>query len=499
MKTFKEFVLICEKLNKTHDEDSQNKLWNYFISNSKNKKVRDLILSNDFEEAEKEIKKEVEKAKSNSNHPLNFKNAGDEEFSKKEGRQANDEKPYNDFLDDSVSGLLALSKQKKLRSAIEKGLPSRVTGSSQAGLSKQFKAAGGVDKTPKGDLEIYDPNNSKYRVGISMKKGAGAQLASAEGGEIKGMYKIAAKEYIKRFHSGKSREEKQRIEKEIMNDAERLSAIGRLQKSAGEASDPDKQKQSLKNVSQTISDKLLNKHPQFERLLSQVATSGKGKFEGGAGTAGVVLTGRNKSKEASAKPSEQQMSSRPRLALPKGSNRPGNLKIDYRPQQPVSRQSTFSDFSKQAAATQKQHAQTAADLEQQAASAETDLRAAQQAAADARVVRTSSGKPVPRKNAFYLQNNPGEAQRHYQNVSVANDTVAAAQSAHDNAVTAHQTHINTPPPIPTKQQPAQSQQTSQTVQPSVPQPVSSPENEKEKRRRETRQRMDAAGQRLGVQ
>ena len=59
MKSFVDFTLICEKLNKTHDENSQSKLWNYFIANSDNTKVRDLILSKDFEEAEKEIKKEL--------------------------------------------------------------------------------------------------------------------------------------------------------------------------------------------------------------------------------------------------------------------------------------------------------------------------------------------------------------------------------------------------------------------------------------------------------
>ena len=94
---------------------------------------------------------------------------------------------------------MALAGQKKLKSAVEKGLPTRVTGSGTAELSKKFKSAGGVDRTPKGDLEVYDPDNSKYRVGISMKKGAGAQLASAEGGEVRGMYKVAAKEYVKKI------------------------------------------------------------------------------------------------------------------------------------------------------------------------------------------------------------------------------------------------------------------------------------------------------------
>ena len=54
-----------------------------------------------------------------------------------------------------------------------------LTGSGTIELSKKFKSAGGVDETPKGILEVYDPDNSKYRVGINLKKGAGV-LASAE-------------------------------------------------------------------------------------------------------------------------------------------------------------------------------------------------------------------------------------------------------------------------------------------------------------------------------
>ena len=65
MKTFKEFRLICEKLNKTHDENSQSKLWNYFIANPDDRKIRDLILNNDLKKAEEEIKKQVFAAKTN--------------------------------------------------------------------------------------------------------------------------------------------------------------------------------------------------------------------------------------------------------------------------------------------------------------------------------------------------------------------------------------------------------------------------------------------------
>ena len=464
MKSFVDFRFICEKLNKTHDEDSQSKLWNYFIANSENTKVRDLILDGEIEKAEKEIKKEVEKAKGDSNHPLNFKNAGDEEFAKATGRQSSDEEPYNKFLDDSVSGLVALAGQKKLKSAVEKGLPTRVTGSGTAELSKKFKSAGGVDRTPKGDLEVYDPDNSKYRVGISMKKGAGAQLASAEGGEIKGMYKVAAKEYVKRFHRDKSKEERQKIQKEIMNDAERLSAIGRLQKSSGEAQDVNKQKQSLKNVSQGISDRLLDKYPQFERLLSQVATTGKGKFKGDQGTAGIVLTGKNKSKEATAKSAEQQKSAKPRLALPKGANRPGNLKIDYRPGEEKSRQSTFSDFSKQASAAQQ--ALSDAEREQQSAQ-----------------VVTNNGKRVRRQHvATFLQNNPDKAEQHAAKQAAVAQAVDNAQKSIAD-IQARATQATQASQKPEPQQPEAPKPEPQVKQ--EPVPVPKPEEKKKKKPVET--------------
>ena len=67
----------------------------------------------------------------------------------------------------------------------------------------------------------------------------------------------------------------------------------------------------------------------------------------------LFLPGKNKSKDATAKSAEQQKSAKPRLALPKGANRPGNLKIDHRPGEEKGRQSTFSDFSKQASAGQQ--------------------------------------------------------------------------------------------------------------------------------------------------
>ena len=269
-----------------------------------------------------------------------------------------------------------------------------------------------------------------------------------------------------------------------MNDAERLSAIGRLQKSSGEARDVDKQKQSLKNVSQGISDRLLDKYPQFERLLSQVATTGKGKFKGTQGTAGIVLTGKNKNKEATAKSAEQQKSAKPRLALPKGKNRPGNLKIDYRPGEEKSRQSTFSDFSKQASTAQ----QALSDAEREQA--------------DARVV-TNNGKRVRRQHvANFLQNNPDVAQQHAARQAAAAQAVDNAQkSVADIQARAVQAKEKTKPQAAPQQQPEPTKP--EAPQPQVkqePVPVPKPEEKKKKKpQSELQKRMYAAGEKLGLE
>ena len=75
--------------------------------------------------------------------------------------------------------------------------------------------------------------------------------------------------------------------------------------------------------------------------------------------------------------------------------------------------SSFSDFSKQASQAQKA------------------LDDAEKAQAAARVITKPDGTPVPRKNAFYLQNNPGAAQQHAAKQEVAAQAVNTARSTLD--------------------------------------------------------------------
>jgi len=484
MKTFQEFILICEALNKTHDENSQSKIWNYFIGNPEQQEIRDLLLKKDYESAKILIRQEVEKAKQNREHPLNFQNAGEDEFSQKSGRQPGDERPYNKFLDDSISGLLALSKEKKIRKSIEKGLPTRVAGKSQAELSKRFNRDGGTDKTSKGDIEIYDPDNDKFKVGVSMKKGKGAQLASAESGELKGMVSSAARQYAKKFHSNKSREEREKIEREIMSRIEKVSQNQIDMRTA----DRDTQK-NLKISSQEVLDNLNNDYPQLTRIINQVATSGKGKFKSQQGVADVVLTGKEGDVEASAISSERQKSSNLRAALPKGKNkstgvsRPGNTKIDYKPEkesksnqaQAQQGPKTLKQFERQARiaelkAKKEAQAQQAAEEPAQApidpaaeSEAQAELTQAEKTKERAERIIGPGGKRVLRQHVgAFLANNPDKAQQRSLKISAAQQNIDAS-TANINSIqqqkadalaasTPEQPQPSTPEQVPPEQQ-----------------------------------------------
>jgi hypothetical protein len=494
MKTFREFILICEKLNKTHDENSQSKIWNYFISNPDQQEIRDLLLRKDYKSAERLIKQEVERAKQDKNHPLNFQNAGDDEFSISTGRESSDEKPYNNFLDDSISGLLALSKEKKLRKSIERGLPSRGSGKSQAELSRRFSRSGGTDKTSKGDIEIFDPDNERFRVGISMKKGKGAQLASAESGELRGMVSSAAREYIKKFHNNLSREEKKKLEDDIMS---RIGIVAQNQIDMRTA-DRDTQNE-LKNTSQEILDSLNKDYPQLTRAINQVATSGRGKFKSQQGTADVVLTGKEGDMEASVIPAAWQKSSNLRAALPKGRSkttgisRPGNTKIDYKPEkesksnqaQPQQGPITLSQFerrAKLAAAQDNEDIQRRREELRAAAAAQAQsekaLSKADRELEDANDELEASSVPIDpdtkkpvlrqfRKNIEgHMAADPTSrtSKLNSQRRRAAEVKVTNAQSNRDNVAATHDANVNAVQQAQQQQEPQETQPAPQQVQ-----------------------------------
>ena len=464
MKTFKQFIILCEKYSEEH---AHRKLWNYFISHPEHgKDVRDAILNKDYDKALEIMTTEVDYSKTDPKHPLNFTKA-DQGFSAKHGKRPDDENDYNREIGDAVHGVLALASQKKLRGAVEKMHPARVTGGSDpnAKLSRTWKSAGGKNVTPKGDLEIYNPDNPKERRGVSMKKGGGAQLASAESGELMATYKAASKSFVQRFHGNKSKEERKRIQKDIMDRISRVANANTQMKTAS-----DSEKQALKTSAQDILDTLHDEHPNLTRHVSQVSTSGEQKFGGrnAPGTAGVVLTGRTNKSAATAKSSEQQISARPRQALPKGSSRPGNVKIDYRPapQEPQKEPEQIPQTQRQSKISQLRQSISS----RQETKPEDPLSQEKE-----RIAKL----PIHRQ-AQALRNAVGARMR-----------VQQAQQQSQQLVQREPQQQVQPPTQP------QTQATQQNVQPSIPQPVEDPT--KKKKPQSAAQRMDAAAQRLGYQ
>jgi len=404
MKTFRSF--ITEKYSEEH---AHRKLWNHFISHGKHgKEVRQAILDKEYDKALEIMSTEVQYSKTDPKHPLHFDNAK-RGFSVKKGKQDTDLDGYHKELDDAVRGVHALASQKKLRGAVEGRHSARVTGGSDpnAKLSRTFKSGGGKNATPKGDLEIFNADNPKERRGISMKKGGGAQLASMESGEFLATYKAAAKAYTKRFHGEKSKEERKKIQQDIMNRANRVADANVNMKTAGRD-----EKQSLKVSAQDVLDGMHDTHPNLTRLVSQISTSGDAKFGGrnAPGTAGIVLTGATKKSDATAKPAEQQASARPRQALPKGNKpnakgetRPGNVKVDYRPapqqQQAAPQQQEPTERQQKIMALRQQYAQQMmANQQAAAAQQQAQMQAAQQQAAKAAQSERERIASLPRRH-----------------------------------------------------------------------------------------------------
>ena len=523
MKSFEDFRFICEKLNKTFDEDAHAKVWNYFISNPEYTEVRDALKNKDKNKALELMRAELEKARGDSNHPLNFAKADDSEFAmtgegknKRANREDSDEETFNAEIERAIGGVSSLATQKKFKDAVEKGFPARKTGASKAELSKTWSSAGGTNTTPKADLEVYDPDNERNRRGISLKKEGGSQIASAEGGELKGTYKAAAKALVKRMTDFKSKEERKEIEKEIMNAATKVADINDRARTA----DND-EKEKLKNSGQEILDKLHDKYPNLTRQVTQVSTTGDEKFRGknAPGSAGTIVTGDK------AKPAQEQPSARPRNAKPKGKGRPGNVKIDNKEgptksnqAQPQQGPKTLKQFDRETRTAElrskgvgserderlkaEREAAKQEKKERQAAArqAKYDARKAQQALSDAEreqqsaQVVTNNGKRVRRQHvATFLQNNPDKAEQHAaKQAAVAQAVDNAQKSIADIQARA----------IQASQKPEPQQPEAPKPEPQVKQePVAVPKPEEKKKKKpqsELQKRMYAAGEKLGL-
>lgn len=527
MKTFQKFIfetyLILEKRGEpTYNyEVALERLYNHLIkgdnkANVTGKRMRLAVSKGDMNTVTDIIAQELDKAEKDPKHPLHFSNASDEGFTG--GKKTDDHRnSYYQNLRDQAFTVLNDVQSRSGRSLGSRGFVAKREGESKVELTPAAQRL--YDKlqdTSKPDITFSHPTRPEQQSKTSLKKASGAVSASSGAEETYGNLGIAIDSAIKKgLKSGDiSKDQVPGLQFSAMSLAGKIREIMRGSK----GKDKEQQAKELRpEVEKNLGD-LEKIIPGVTKETGIEQLTGKGKY-GSGGVDRMLTTGRGGGTVED--PRAISVSQRARAG--KGTTktkegpvqRPMAVTGDIE-KSPTGTPSSFGFFSRRAqAAAQKQHAQTAADLEQQTAAAETDLQAAQKAAADAMIVRGSNGKPVPRKNAFFLQNNPAEAERHNQNLAAANDAVTSAQSNLDAAVTAHQTHINTPPtPVKSVPQKVQQQAPQPSPEPSVPQPVQQvepsipqpsqpveapkPQEDPNKKKPTAAGRMDAAGRRLGL-
>lgn len=533
MKTFKYFIseayFIVEKRGgepKYSDEHANINFYNHLVSSPE---VRDLIRKKDFDAVNQVIAQELESAKTDKEHPLHFDNASDEGFSGKK-KTSGHENAYYSEIERAVPGFLSLIQSKKGGNIASKGWIGRVSGGEHEASKSSWK--GNVKGQGRFDYVFSDPEDPKKQHRVSGKDYRGSQAGSAQADQatatLERGVQVVAQQQVKSILANKPKkkagetdqEYKERVSqlkvdarkkgKEIISTSqETLNKIKELMAST-KGMPPEQQKDVYTQVQSEI-DGLEKKVPGVRRAAGQEMLQGKGQFSKGKTAQSMWTTG---GEGASFRdPRQQSVGLRARA----GKGRSAGVyramavagDIPAAPKEKAAqktRQSSFALFNRQAQAA---HAKTAAELEQQAVQSASDLEAAKAAAADATVITTPRGKPVPRKNAYYLMNNPAAAQQHAEKQAAAAQNVQAAQAAHDTAVTTHQTHLSTPPTPPTPKKPEKPQpvQSTQPIPVPAPQPTQaattaqpvSQEDPKEKRRRETRERMDAAGKKAGFE
>ena len=484
MKSFEDFRLILEAKKgrsgpKYNYEVALVNLYNHLIkgsdkNNNKGKILRGLVSRGDTEELTDLLAQELNSAKNDEKHPLHFKNAGDEGFTGGKKTDAHKDSYYSE-LEDQFYTFLNDSQSKLGRSLISQGYTVKRLGDDKIPLSKSGKTAYGKESdTSKADIVFQHPTRPERTNYTSLKKASGALSASAGSKESAGNYTIGMKNALKlALKSGRiSKDQAKQLEKE--GD----SKISDLKNAM--ASSKGMSKEQQKDLQPQI-DKLLGDIegivPGTGRETAKTQLSGAGKYDkpvqsyvstgrgGGRKKKPEEVSGTNqraslgKGSQKTAEGGQREMTTRGDIKAPKTGD-PGSLK-----------------------------------------SFMMKLNDAEREQADASVVRFPNGKPVPRKNQYYLQNNPNAAQQHAARQAAAAQAVDNAQKsiADIQARAAQAREKAKPQPAPQQQPEPTKPETPQSQVKQEPVPVPKPEEKKKKKpQSELQKRMYAAGEKLGL-
>jgi len=489
MKSFGDFIFICEEKKgrsgpKYNYEVALVNLYNHLIKgtdkgNQKGKILRGIVSRGDTEELTDFLAQELNSAKNDEKHPLHFNNADDEGFTGGKKTDAHRDSYYGE-LEDQFYTFLNDSQSKLGKSLISQGYTVKRLGDDKIPLSKSGKSAYGKESdTSKADIVFQHPTRPERENYSSLKKASGAVSASAGADETAGNYTVGMRNALQlALKSGRiTKDQAKQLEKE--GDSRIASLKDAMSGSKGMSKEQQKDLlPQLDKLRGNIEDLI----PGTERETAKAQLSGAGKFQKAIDS--FLSTGRGGGRK---KKPEEVSGTNQRMRLGKGTTktkegpvqRPVTSTGDIKPPK-TGEPSTFASFSKQTSSAQKA------------------LDDAEREQADASVIRFPNGKPVPRKNQYYLQNNPDAAQQHAARQEVAAQAVQQAQtSIADIRAKAAQAREKTKPqpeapkpqqqpqrtePVDTKPQ----QKPEEPAKPEVPSPVTpKPEKKKEKKPVET--------------
>jgi len=310
IKQFKEKYILSEAKGSGYDDEHATvSLWNHVIGHPKQKQ---------FLKSHQAIKDEIQKARTDKKHPLNFANATTGFTG---GKKSHHEESYYRELEHAAGTVHGLANHPEFQDAVKVKAKAKVSGASRGKLSDTWKNSGAKNATSKADIEIGERGEEHHKT-VSLKKGD-SQLMSAQPEEFHATYEHATTAHMQA--NDKFTDEHK---KSVMD---RIAKVRKHLASMANAT-PEKQRKH-RDKAQKIMNQIHDEHPDLLSHIHHEASTGHGKFgHHQEGTARFLVTSGSESAHVHDTETQHEpiVAGRPRIALPKGTGRPGNVKIDYR-------------------------------------------------------------------------------------------------------------------------------------------------------------------------
>lgn len=316
MLTFNEHKLLTEATKSGFsDEHALANLWNHAVQHKDSAK----LLAHP-----EHLHAEIDKAKKDKTHPLNIANV---HHGFTGGKKPEHSEAYYKEIHHAAEAVHGMASHPSFKQAVKEKHHARVTGAEAGTLSHTWVKSGAKNKTSKADIVLEHPKTKKG-VGISLKKGD-AQLMSAEPNEFHATYSHAVAE-----HGKANKKFTPEHQKKVMASVEKVQHNLNAMKST---TNKDEQRK-LRDEAQSHINKIHAEHPDLLHHVAHEASTGHGKFgHEQTGTARHLVTtiaGHAPHIHDTVTQNHPIEVGTPRVALPKGSNRPGNVKLDYKTKKP---------------------------------------------------------------------------------------------------------------------------------------------------------------------